>query len=253
MPRCGRSGWPTSSVRSGCASSCRSCSMPPRPAAGHPTTCCSPARPGSGKTTLAMIIAGELGAPLRITSGPAIERAGDLAALLSTLSRGRGALPRRDPPDGAPGRGDALRRHGGLPGRRGRRQGSGRHRDPARRRPVHAGRRDHPGRDAPRAASRPVRLRRPTWTSTPPRSSSRCCDAAPRCSGSSSTPTARPRSAAGRAVRRGSPTGCCAGSGTSPRFGPTAWSPGRWLAPHSPSTRSTSSASTGSTRRCSRP
>jgi Holliday junction DNA helicase RuvB len=44
--------------------------------------------PGLGKTTLAMIIANELGAPLRITSGPAIERAGDLAALLSTLSDG---------------------------------------------------------------------------------------------------------------------------------------------------------------------
>jgi holliday junction DNA helicase RuvB len=44
--------------------------------------------PGLGKTTLAMIIATELGAPLRITSGPAIERAGDLAAVLSTLSRG---------------------------------------------------------------------------------------------------------------------------------------------------------------------
>ena len=44
--------------------------------------------PGLGKTTLAMIIAAELSAPLRITSGPAIERAGDLAAILSTLSAG---------------------------------------------------------------------------------------------------------------------------------------------------------------------
>ncbi len=44
--------------------------------------------PGLGKTTMAMIIAAELGAPLRITSGPAIERAGDLAALLSTLNEG---------------------------------------------------------------------------------------------------------------------------------------------------------------------
>jgi Holliday junction DNA helicase RuvB len=44
--------------------------------------------PGLGKTTLAMIIAAELGAPLRITSGPAIERSGDLAAVLSTLSEG---------------------------------------------------------------------------------------------------------------------------------------------------------------------
>jgi Holliday junction DNA helicase RuvB len=44
--------------------------------------------PGLGKTTIAMIIAAELGAPLRVTSGPAIERAGDLAAVLSTLSEG---------------------------------------------------------------------------------------------------------------------------------------------------------------------
>ncbi len=44
--------------------------------------------PGLGKTTLAMIIAAELGAPLRLTSGPALERAGDLAAILSTLSEG---------------------------------------------------------------------------------------------------------------------------------------------------------------------
>jgi Holliday junction DNA helicase RuvB len=44
--------------------------------------------PGLGKTTMAMIVAAELGAPLRITSGPAIERSGDLAAILSTLSEG---------------------------------------------------------------------------------------------------------------------------------------------------------------------
>lgn len=44
--------------------------------------------PGLGKTTLAMIIAAELSAPLRITSGPALERAGDLAAILSTLAEG---------------------------------------------------------------------------------------------------------------------------------------------------------------------
>src|ERR1700733_3487116 len=47
-----------------------------------------PGPPGLGKTPLAMISAAELAAPLRITSGPAIERAGDLAAVLSTLSEG---------------------------------------------------------------------------------------------------------------------------------------------------------------------
>ena len=44
--------------------------------------------PGLGKTTIAMIIAAELGAPMRLTSGPAIERSGDLAAVLSTLQEG---------------------------------------------------------------------------------------------------------------------------------------------------------------------
>ena len=42
--------------------------------------------PGLGKTTLAGIIASEMGVNLRITSGPAIERAGDLAAILTNLS-----------------------------------------------------------------------------------------------------------------------------------------------------------------------
>ena len=44
--------------------------------------------PGLGKTTLAGIIANELGVNLRITSGPAIERPGDLAALLTNLNPG---------------------------------------------------------------------------------------------------------------------------------------------------------------------
>ncbi|MDF0529140.1 Holliday junction branch migration DNA helicase RuvB [Tsukamurella sp. 8F] len=44
--------------------------------------------PGLGKTSLAMIIAAEMGAALRLTSGPALERAGDLAAMLSNLVEG---------------------------------------------------------------------------------------------------------------------------------------------------------------------
>jgi Holliday junction DNA helicase RuvB len=44
--------------------------------------------PGLGKTSLAMIIAAELGTGIRITSGPALERAGDLAALVSSLVEG---------------------------------------------------------------------------------------------------------------------------------------------------------------------
>ncbi len=44
--------------------------------------------PGLGKTTLAYVIARELGVGIRITSGPAIERAGDLAAILTSLADG---------------------------------------------------------------------------------------------------------------------------------------------------------------------
>ncbi len=44
--------------------------------------------PGLGKTTLAGIIANEMGVNLRVTSGPAIEKPGDLAALLTNLSQG---------------------------------------------------------------------------------------------------------------------------------------------------------------------
>jgi Holliday junction DNA helicase RuvB len=44
--------------------------------------------PGLGKTTLALIVAAELEAPIRITSGPAIQHAGDLASILSSLAEG---------------------------------------------------------------------------------------------------------------------------------------------------------------------
>jgi len=44
--------------------------------------------PGLGKTTLAMIVAAEMGTPIRVTSGPAITHAGDLASILSSLVEG---------------------------------------------------------------------------------------------------------------------------------------------------------------------
>ncbi len=44
--------------------------------------------PGLGKTTMASVIANEMGVGLRVTSGPAIERAGDLASILTNLSDG---------------------------------------------------------------------------------------------------------------------------------------------------------------------
>ena len=44
--------------------------------------------PGLGKTTLAHILANEMGVNIKITSGPAVERAGDLAAILTNLNQG---------------------------------------------------------------------------------------------------------------------------------------------------------------------
>ena len=52
--------------------------------------------PGLGKTTLAGIIANEMGVNLRVTSGPAIEKPGDLAALLTNLSEGDVLFYRRN-------------------------------------------------------------------------------------------------------------------------------------------------------------
>ena len=65
--------------------------------------------PGLGKTTLAGIVATEMGVQLHVTSGPALERAGDLAAILTKLEDGdvlfideiRSVL-RELPPDGDP-------------------------------------------------------------------------------------------------------------------------------------------------------
>ena len=70
--------------------------------------------PGLGKTTLAGIIAAEMGVNIRVTSGPAIEKAGDLAALLTNLSENEYFVHRRDPSSRPCGRGDSLSRDGGL-------------------------------------------------------------------------------------------------------------------------------------------
>src|SRR6266550_3422927 len=192
--------------------------------------------PGLGKTTIAMIIAAELGAPLRITSGPAIERAGDLAAVLSTLSEGevifideihRLARPAEEmlylamedfrvdvvvgkgpgataiPLDIAPFTlAGATTRAGLLPA-------------PLRSRSSCAGRRD--------------------------------------CWARSCVMTGAPRLRGARAAPRGSPTGCCAGSVTTRRSGRTASSPGTSPVPHWSCTRSTRRAWTGWTAVCSRP
>ena len=107
-----------------------------------------------------MIIAAELGAPLRITSGPAIERAGDLAAVLSTLGEGEVVFIDEIHRVARPAE-EMLYlamedfRVDVVVGK-----GPGRDRDPAGDRAVHAGGRHHPGRAAARAAARQVRLHR---------------------------------------------------------------------------------------------
>ena len=78
------------------------------------TTCCWRARPGSGKTSLAQIVANELGAGFVPTAGPALERKGDVASYLTALEPRSvffvdeiHRLPRA--------RGDLLSRDGGPP------------------------------------------------------------------------------------------------------------------------------------------
>ena len=51
-------------------------------------TCCCTARPGLGKTTLAYVIANEMGVQVRATSGPAIEKPGDLVGIVTNLAAG---------------------------------------------------------------------------------------------------------------------------------------------------------------------
>lgn len=58
----------------------------------HWIMCFSTDPPGLGKTTLACIIASEMGSNIKITSGPAIAKTGDMASILSTCARGMSYL-----------------------------------------------------------------------------------------------------------------------------------------------------------------
>jgi len=69
--------------------------------------------PGLGKTTLAQIVARELGVGFRATSGPVIAKAGDLAALLTNLEE-RDVLFIDEIHRSARGRGSAVSRNGGF-------------------------------------------------------------------------------------------------------------------------------------------
>ena len=224
---CGPRPWASSSGRSGCASSSTSSSRRPAQRGATADHVLLSGAPGLGKTTLSMIIAAEMDAPIRITSGPAIQHAGDLAAILSSLQEGEvlfldeihrmsrpaeemlymamedfrvdvivgkgpgaTAIPLELPPFTLVG---ATTRAGLLPP------------------PL----RDRFGFTAHMEFYEPAELERVIHRSAAPPRRRR------------STPRAPPRSPAAPAARPASPTGCCAGSATTPRSRPTAWSPGR--------------------------
>ena len=102
--------------------------------------------PGLGKTTLAHIIANEMGSNLTLSSGPALEKGGDLIGILTHLEARRHPLHRRDPPAVQTGGGVALSGHGGFRDRLRFRQGGARTQPSVPAEAVHAGR-------APRRAS----------------------------------------------------------------------------------------------------
>ena len=205
---CGPGGWPSSSARPSSRSTSRSCWRRPAGESSPPTTCCSPGRPGLGKTSLAGIVANEMGAGFRITSGPALVRAGDLAAILTNLAEGdvlfvdeihrlgRAVEEILYPAmedfqlDIVLGKGPSARTiRLDLP-------------------PLHPGRRHHPHRAHHRPAPRPVRLR------GPPRLLQRRRPRRhhPPVGGHPRRPPrrlrARPRSPAGPGARPASPTAC---------------------------------------------
>ena len=193
--------------------------------------------------------------PLRVTSGPAIQHAGDLAAILSSLAEGEVLFLDEIHRMARPGRGDALPGDGGLPGRRHRRQGPGRHRDPAGAPAVHRWSAPRPG---PGCCPAPLRDRFGftghldfySDRRAGPRSLERSAAAA---RGRRRRRRASPRSPAGPGARPASPTGCCAGSATGPRCtadGIVDREAARRGA--GAVTTSTSGAWTGSTGRCSR-
>ena len=138
--------------------------------------------PGLGKTTIAMIVAAELGAPLRITSGPAIERSGDLAAVLSTLGEGEVIFIDEIHRLARPAEEMLYLAMEDFRRRRGDRQGAGRDRDPAGDRAVHAGRGDHPGGAAARVRYGTGSASPPTSTSTSPTNSRSSSAGRPGCS-----------------------------------------------------------------------
>ena len=231
--RCGRRRSTSSSARSSCARTCKVfiAAAKSRGEALDHVLFYGP--PGLGKTTLAQIVARELGVGFRATSGPVIQKAGDLAAHPHQPAAARRAVHRRDPPPQSGGRGDPLSGDGGLPARPDDRRGAGgalgAHRPAA----LHPGRRHHAlgPADARRCAT--ASASRCAWCSTSRPSSRRSSIARRACSRCEMADGRRRRRSPGaRAARRASPAACCAGCATSP---PSAAMP--WSTPRSPTRR----------------
>ena len=129
-----------------------------------------------------MIIAAELGTPIRVTSGPAIERAGDLAALLTSLGEGEVLFIDEIHRIARPAE-ELLYmamedfRVDVIVGK-----GPGATAIPLELAAVHPRRRHHPGRPAHRPAARPVRLHRAHGLLRRARARARCWSARPSCS-----------------------------------------------------------------------
>ncbi len=181
--------------------------------------------PGLGKTTLANIVAAELGAQIRTTSGPAIERAGDLAAVLTSLGKGDVLFIDEIHRLSHARRGDPLPGHGGLRARRGPGQGTrrpdrpppDRARDRHRR---HDARREH-HRAPPRALWRhlPARLLRTGGAGADPAPERRDPGHRPREGGRRHRRPAQPRDAAHRQPASEAGAGLRAGAGERGRPG----------------------------------
>ena len=115
--------------------------------------------PGLGKTSLAQIIASELGVNIKTSSGPLLERKGDLTAILTSLELREVFFLDEIHRLHAGHRGDSLSGDGGLPHRSGDRAGAGRAHSSVSAESLHAGRRDHARRPDHRAAALALRHR----------------------------------------------------------------------------------------------
>ena len=207
--------------------------------------------PGLGKTTLGQIVANEMGAGFQPTSGPALDRPSDLAAILTQPRGRRRAVRRRDPSHAEDGRGGPVSGARGFQPRRRPRQGADGPEHPAGAAAVHVDRGDDPSRSHHAAAARAVRVLAATGLlpGRRPGSDRAAIRGHPRAS--RRTPTARTRSPSAHAARRASRTDCSVASVTSPRFATTASSPASWRGRGSRCSRSTSKVWIASTTTCS--